>query len=113
MLAILNKLGSEAVQNFKRVIDADRLGSMSLDKARQLCNFQVWNVSERKIFDLEDGIFPDPKLDSVFYKKKAEQRREGLFGRRLFRLRLFDRRKQHELDKTEGQLSIELPLKEF
>ena len=83
MLAILNRLGSEAVQNFKRVVDLDRLGRMSLDEARQLCNFQIWNVPEkdsRKIFDLENGIFPDPVRDRVFYKEKSEQKSKRSFN---------------------------------
>jgi hypothetical protein len=114
MLAILNKLGSEAVQNFKRVVDLDRLGRMSLDEARQLCNFQIWDVSgSRKIFDIEDGTFPNPKLDSIFYKNIEEHQHKGLFGLRLSSLRLFDRKKQHESDKRESLLSIEIPLREF
>jgi len=80
MLVILNKLGSGAVQNFKRVVDPDRLGIMSLDEARQLCNLLIWNTPDaRKIFDLEEGRFPEPKRDSVFYKK-MEQQHKGLFG---------------------------------
>jgi uncharacterized protein len=74
ILVILNKIGSDAVQNFKRVVDTDLLKIMSLDEARSLCNILVWNTRDsRKILDLEDGKFPDPKRDSVFYKKKVEQ----------------------------------------
>ena len=116
MLAILNRLGSEAVQNFKRAVDFDRLGRMSLDEARQLCNFQIWNVPEkdsRKIFDLENGIFPDPVRDRVFYKEIAEKQPEGLFGLKSSVFRFFSRRKQNPLDKRESQLSIEIPLSEF
>jgi predicted GTPase len=113
MQAILNRLGSEAVQNFKQVVDLDRLGRMSLDEARELCNFQIWNVSDsRKIFDLENGIFPDRGWDRVFYKEIAKQQREGFFGLKSSVFRFFSRRKQNSLDKRESQLSIELPLRE-
>jgi predicted GTPase len=93
MLAILNKLGSEAVQNFKRVVDLDRLGIMHLDEARQLCNFQIWNVPDsRKIFDLEYGIFPDYKLDGLFYRHKEDYHTYGSFLHRSFSFMFSGRR---------------------
>ncbi len=74
MLVILNKIDSKAAQNFKRIVDPNLLKNMSLDEARCLCNLLIWNTPDsRKIFDLEDGKFPDPQRDSVFYKKAAEQ----------------------------------------
>lgn len=79
MLVILNKLSAEAAPSFKNAVDIDRLRYMSLDDARRLCNILIWNMRDsRKIFDLEDGIFPDSRMDSVFYKK-IEQQRKGWF----------------------------------
>ena len=111
MLAILNRLGSEAVQNFKRVVDLDRLGRMSLDEARQLCNFQIWNVPDsRKILDLENGIFPDSAQDNAFYKGKMNRQHKRFFGLKLSFFRLFYRRRQISLNKRESQLSIDTSL---
>ncbi len=86
VLAIFNRLGSDVLQNFKRVVDPDRLGIMSLDEARQLSNLLILNEPDRRrILDLEKGKFPDPVLDVVFYekkveKKKVEKQRKGPFG---------------------------------
>ncbi len=83
MLAILNKIDSNAVQNFKRTVDPDLLKNMSLDEARRLCNLLIWHTSEsRKIFDLEDGKYPDPGRDKVLYKKRIETRKKEKKERR-------------------------------
>jgi len=92
MLVILNKLGfgSDAVQSFERIVDIDLLNNLSLGEALQLCNLLIWNIPDnRKIFDLEEGIFPDPKNDSAFYKEKTKQKRNGLLGEPHFFARLF------------------------
>jgi len=88
VLAIFNRLGSDVLQNFKRVVDPDRLGIMSLDEARQLSNLLIVDIADpkaRRILDLERGKFPNPVLDVVFYKEKVEQKkverqRKGPFG---------------------------------
>ncbi len=72
VLVILNKLelGSDAAQNFKHAVDPHDLLYMPLHEARQRCNLLIHDVSNsRRIFDLMEGIFPDPKRDSVFYRK--------------------------------------------
>lgn len=75
MLVILNKLGPEAAQNFKQVVNQDTLGHMTLDEARTRCNIIVWSVPKTcKIFDLEEGIFPDSKTDRVFYKRNKRRK---------------------------------------
>ena len=93
MLIILSKLGSTdrlgstAAQNFKRIVNPDRLGHMSLDEARALCNVLILSVSDkRRIFDLERGDFPDPGLDKVFYNG-SKRKHWGI-------LSMFNRNKQ-------------------
>ena len=86
-LGSTNKLGSTAAQNFKQIVNPDRLGHMSLDEARGLCNLLVLSVSDkRRIFDLERGDFPDPTLDKVFYNGNKRKSR-GIFS-------IFNRSKQ-------------------
>ncbi len=74
MLVIINKLGSDAMQSFKQIA-RQALETMSLSEARQLCNLLIWHERDaRKIFDLEDGLFPDTERDKIFYKKQQHRR---------------------------------------
>lgn len=91
MLIILNKLGLDVVHNFQRIVDLDRLGYMTLDEARQLCNLLIWNMSDRrKILDLELGIFPDPARDVIFYRGNRRSQSTGYLKK------MFSFRRQHD-----------------
>jgi GTPase SAR1 family protein len=59
LLAILNKLGQDAIERIKQFINIDNLGQIPLKDAQQLSNLVIIDgQNKRKLLDLSDGTFP-------------------------------------------------------
>ena len=66
MHAILNKIGPNAIESFKQVLNLDYLDRVPLDLARQRCNLYIVDTQKKiTVFNLINGVFPNAKRGSI------------------------------------------------